>query len=97
MAAVRVINAWSARWGEWQIHLSNTPTGWNVVVWRWPLGTSLAERTLLDKADGHDTSEAAVEWACSVLEELGAQAFIDGRKRSIMPFLKFSPAPEVLP
>lgn len=96
MGAAKLINAWSARWGDWQIHLSSTPAGWNVVVWQWPPGTALSARKQLGKAMGHDTRDAAVEWACGVLEDSGAKAFVNGRKRSIAPFLKFSPAPEVL-
>lgn len=98
MAAEKITTgAWSARWGEWQVHLQLKPTGWSVVVWSWPDGESLSARKRLGGTASLRSAEVAIDWASSLLKQQGARVFISGREQPLSKFLAFSPAPEDVP
>jgi hypothetical protein len=77
VAEALVEGTWVARWGAWEISIRGRPGSWMVGVS--PTG----------KRNVFATASAAVGWACTVLRQQGAVAFIDGRKRRLEEFLAF--------
>lgn len=89
--------AWTARWGDWVVHLRNTEKGWRATVWRWMVGGKLEERTQLGLCEGFGSAEDANTWACDLLRENGAKVFvIDKPELRLETILRFHPAPEVV-
>ena len=89
--------AWAARWGAWQIVLKEGAVGWSVTVLYWPDGTPVSQRRVIGKTESLRDAPTAINWASSLLKEYGAKAFVDGREQPLSVFLKFSPAPELVP
>lgn len=89
--------AWAARWGDWQVYVRQTDSGWSVAVWEWPFDKPLESRKLLERAVGLRDAETAINWASSKLKEQGARVFVSGREQPLTKFLSFTPAPEAVP
>ena len=87
--------AWTARWGDWVVHLCHTVTGnWRVTVWRWMAGGKVEERAQLGLCEGFVSASAATTWACDVLRDGGAKVLvIDKPTMQLENFLCFHPAP----
>ena len=97
-AAKLLEGSWTARWGNWAVGLRSCPTGWDVIVWRWPPNTALTERVLIDQWDGFKTTDEAVSWACDVMVTDGAVVHVLGAPPTfaLKRVLSFSPAAEAV-
>jgi hypothetical protein len=88
---------WSARWGDWVIHLRGQAGTWRATVWRWTLGGGYTERTQLDARAGFATAADATTWACDVLRESGAKVYVVDRPAlKLETVLRFNAAPEAV-
>lgn len=86
-AASLTPGSWTARWGAWVIGIrTEAADRWCVRVWSWALGA----RVQIDQRAILSTAGEAVAWACALLRQHGARAFVDGRERALEEWLAFS-------
>lgn len=95
MTAVAEIQAgaWTARWSNHVVFVSETNGWWRAVVWYWPASRPYTGRVTVDAYNGFPTATLAVAWAARVLVEKGAEVMADGQKQDLVEFLTFNPAP----
>lgn len=94
--ADRVKGAWFARWSNWGVRAAWTPSGWEVKVWRWRRGRSIAAQVLLATESGLADFGAAMTAAWTVMKKDGAQIFVLDAPEGFSPtsLLPFRPASE---
>ena len=81
--------AHTARWGAWVIGIRSVGATWDARVWSWSHGARVA----IGKRAVLATANDAVAWACTLLRQHGARAFVDGRDHPLEAFLVFTPTP----
>lgn len=76
------------------IFLKEAPSGWSVVVWMLPIGTSMAKRKRLGSATALDSAGHAITFACDALRSAGVRLLVSGVVQPLEKFLTFFPAPQ---
>lgn len=82
--------SWIAQFGGMIIWIRSADGSWTARVSSMSHGSSVIVR----RRGVFSTCSDAVEWACSLLRQHGARAFVDGQEQRLEKFLAFSRAPE---
>lgn len=81
--------SWVTYFGAWQINIRTVGDAWHVRICSCVRGIASVQ---IAKRAVFETSNDAVAWACELLRQHGAFAFVDGRRQPLEKFLAFSPA-----